>query len=452
MSNIDYVLTSKGVLSVAFEGKTFTITDKEPRFKRVYILADQGAQAPLSDREAVEFRDLLNPSAKIEKAMAPARAIMQIKVVHGVVTRNGETLHSAVARRIEAFVKDGLPYTPLLNFMQRCEANPNQESVLELYDFLDRTGLPITPDGHFLAYKGVTDDFKDCHTKTFDNSAGQTHEIPREAVDPDRRQECSYGFHVGAYQYATGFGTKVMRVKVDPADAVAVPLDHNAQKLRTRKYSVLDEYDTAKGEMPSPLYGEQGETFTKTSVTVSSDKGDLRDEVTLQVVAIISEITGCEDLRLEDSMSEYSNSEHMDIEIFTLINEKFNFELVFSCGDSIQEIVDSIKAAQAPVTRVTAYLTDTAKVLANIEDFLAEEDVPGDTNINMRDALSIKFHLDVKSYPHGSKTAKVAAWYMDQLGRDDLCRYAAKRGVVKNIEEARRIGKAETAKRLAKHD
>jgi len=43
--------------------------------------------------------------------------------------------------------------------------------------------------------------------------------------------------------YATNWGTKTVIVKVDPTDVVSVPNDHNFEKLRCTKYTVLSEFE-----------------------------------------------------------------------------------------------------------------------------------------------------------------------------------------------------------------
>lgn len=66
----------------------------------------------------------------------------------------------------------------------------------------------------------------------------------RGKVDDDRRKTCSYGFHVGRYNYAKDFRPNdghLMIVKVNPKDVVAVPLDHNDEKCRVCKYEVVGE-------------------------------------------------------------------------------------------------------------------------------------------------------------------------------------------------------------------
>ena len=130
---------------------------------------------------------------------------------------------------------DGLNIEPMIKFLDNLMENPSKKSVDELYSFLEYGNLPITPDGCFLAYKGVTTDFKDCHTRSFDNSVGAINEMPRNQVNDDPNAACSVGFHVGTFNYARGFGQETTIVKVDPADAVSVPHDHSCEKLRVRR-------------------------------------------------------------------------------------------------------------------------------------------------------------------------------------------------------------------------
>jgi bifunctional DNA-binding transcriptional regulator/antitoxin component of YhaV-PrlF toxin-antitoxin module len=67
--------------------------------------------------------------------------------------------------------------------------------------------------------------------------------MKRSEVDDDPAVTCSRGLHVAAFPYARDFypNGKMMEVKVNPMDVVAVPDDYNAQKMRVCKYVVLRE-------------------------------------------------------------------------------------------------------------------------------------------------------------------------------------------------------------------
>jgi hypothetical protein len=151
-------------------------------------------------------------------------------------------------------------------------SNPSMTSRNELFLFLEAANLPISEDGCFRAYKAVTSDFKDKHSRKFDNSPGVTLEMPRRDVDDNREQTCSYGFHAAAYEYAKGFmsgGDKLVAVKIHPADVVSVPSDYNNQKLRCCKYSVVFDIpgaadifkDQAYYQDESPIYNSEENSY-----------------------------------------------------------------------------------------------------------------------------------------------------------------------------------------------
>lgn len=164
-----------------------------------------------------------------------------LDLIDGIVYIDGQALPSELSDRIVAFKDNNLPYEPLLKFWEKLKQNPSFNSRQMLYKFLEHNGHPLTVEGNFIAYRGVTDDFKDCHTKTFDNSPGSTCEIDRNAVDDNPNNTCSYGLHVACHGYANGFGPRLVKVEVDPVDVVCVPTDYNGTKMRVCKFKVLSE-------------------------------------------------------------------------------------------------------------------------------------------------------------------------------------------------------------------
>jgi hypothetical protein len=159
---------------------------------------------------------------------------------------NGVEAPTALSNKIIKFSNEGLPYLPLLKFVERLQANPSYRAVNELYGFLEKNDHPITEEGTFIAYTRVRGDFKDIYSGTFDNSPGQVLEMPRNQVDENCNQTCSNGFHCSAWEYAhTQFASSdpatdiMLEVEVDPADVVSIPIDYNNAKMRVCRYKVL---------------------------------------------------------------------------------------------------------------------------------------------------------------------------------------------------------------------
>jgi hypothetical protein len=190
----------------------------------------------------------------VENVINPKDVVLEFG--KGNVTIKGETvfwkdreLHSALTKRMVAMIQDGFSVEPLVAFMDNLMENPSKRAVDELYGFLETNNLPITPDGHFLAYKKVKFDYTDCHTGTMDNSVGKVVEMERNAVDDNKERTCSEGLHFCSREYLNHFGgDRLVIVKVNPRDVVSIPVDYNNSKGRTCRYTVVDEIDKDKAD------------------------------------------------------------------------------------------------------------------------------------------------------------------------------------------------------------
>ena len=212
----------------------------------------------------------------IEKAVATF-SDGQVSIVNGKVMFEGEEVHGSISKRILEFMSKGLPFQPLVKFLENLMENPSMQSQQELYDFLEHENLPITEDGCFLAYKAVNSDFKDKWKGTFDNKVGQVCEMRRAKVDDNRGRGCSAGLHAGALNYVATYGSvdagdNIVIVKINPEDVVSVPSDCNCEKLRTCKYEVVGLY---QGELPKPLYKAE---FEEDSYLDEEEVSTIHDE------------------------------------------------------------------------------------------------------------------------------------------------------------------------------
>lgn len=158
-------------------------------------------------------------------------------------------LHSSLASRIIKMYQDGFPIEPMVKFMENLMENPSKRAVNELYGFLEKNSLPITPDGHFLAFKKVQNDYKDVYSGTMDNSVSKVVEMERNEVNDDQNVTCSTGLHFCSRDYLNHFGgERIVIVKINPRDVVSIPTDYNDSKGRACRYEVVDEIDKEKAD------------------------------------------------------------------------------------------------------------------------------------------------------------------------------------------------------------
>lgn len=157
----------------------------------------------------------------------------------------GKPMNNGLATRMIAMLQDEFPIEPLVNFMENLMTNPSKRAVDELYGFLEKNSLPITPDGHFLAYKKVRNDYLDIHSGTMNNAPGMIVEMERNEVDDNKDRTCSSGLHFCSQSYLPNFGNgydnRVVIVKINPRDVVSIPSDYNNAKGRACRYEVIGE-------------------------------------------------------------------------------------------------------------------------------------------------------------------------------------------------------------------
>jgi len=157
----------------------------------------------------------------------------------------GEELNGSLTDRIMKMLSSGFNADPLVQFMENLMENPSYKSREDLYRFMEHNNLPITSDGHLLAYKKVRDDYTDIHSGEFDNSPGSIITEDRSKVDDDSRKTCSKGLHFCSQDYLPHFNSiannRVVCVKVNPRDVVSVPYDYNNAKVRCCRYEVMED-------------------------------------------------------------------------------------------------------------------------------------------------------------------------------------------------------------------
>lgn len=270
------IISGDKTVSFILNSRHYIVPVNHPNYNRIRKAVETRDDAVLSKMD-----ELVNTVKAVAVAVQSSKSVAVQKRVtvdsNGRVFVDGEPLHNALATRIEDLMREGSPVDPLVKFLENLMENPSSSSVKELYDFLEHRNLPITEDGCFLAYKSVRGDFKDKYSGKFDNSVGKVVSLSRNAVDDNRDNECSHGLHVGALDYSgpNGWyhnsGDKVVICKVNPRDAVSVPRDHSAQKIRVCAYEVVAEYNSP---LEDGLYTSGGK---KTAVTSQPDVYDYVD-------------------------------------------------------------------------------------------------------------------------------------------------------------------------------
>lgn len=277
------IRSGNGSMTVTVEnnGKIapYTVTSEHPVYaKLTEAVKNNDPDTFLANYSVIKY---------VEKSFTSSKKLSSRVVVNtSGVYLDGELLNNSLSRRMMDMFGSGYPVDSLVKFLENLLENPSSRSIQELYDFLEHRNLPITEDGCFLAYKSVRSDYYSKASGTLKlikgitdssghiyNGVGEEIVCPRNQVDDERGNECSHGLHVGALAYSGpqgwyhGGNDKVVIVKINPKDAVSVPRDHNAQKLRVCAYTVLADYS-------APL---EKEVYTSVGNAVDTGWGSAQD-------------------------------------------------------------------------------------------------------------------------------------------------------------------------------
>lgn len=234
--NLSLIITANSV-TVYIDGRPYTYVKGSELYPAVYDAIRRNDEAGI--------RKIIN----IKQTVAAA-SFGLVTIENDELMFDGKPLHNALTERIVGLFRDGVDVTPFTKFLENLRKNPSKRAVDELYSWLERCNLPITPDGHFLAYKMVRSDFMDKYRGVFDNTPGNVCEMPRNEVDDDKERTCSDGLHFASRHYIESgsyghraSGDRMVVVKINPADVVSIPVDYEFSKGRTCRYEVVEEIE-----------------------------------------------------------------------------------------------------------------------------------------------------------------------------------------------------------------
>ena len=243
MTKINYILGADSI-TVYLKGKPITINKQAHTFDMV--LAAVKANDVVALEQAVNIRQgIVNGLSKTST---------KVRIEGSQIFYSDREVTGLIATRIFEVIRLGLDVQPMVLFLENLMKNPSKRAVDELFGFMEACTLPITEDGCFLAYKRVGDDYLSVHSGPqgrLDNTVGSVLEMERNMVDEDKNNTCSYGLHFCSYDYLKSFqGARIVVLKINPADVVAIPADYNNSKGRTCRYEVVDELPLDEYNLP----------------------------------------------------------------------------------------------------------------------------------------------------------------------------------------------------------
>lgn len=254
-------------------GETLTVTDNHPNFDKIrnYVIDMD------DDFSAEKASDDLTVLANLIHALDQklTRLSERITTDGTNIFFDGDQIDSSVAKYLmKALRADGavpsldtenpdtndddnksnVSWQAIVAFLEKLYQNSSKESIEHLYSFVQRYDLTIRPNGDFIAFKGLRDDYGSVYAgpgivdgvnyshASLPNLPGSVVEVSRSYVDTNPEEGCSTGLHAGTFEFAKQFSQgKLVAVAVNPRDVVSVPSDREYQKIRACRYEVLND-------------------------------------------------------------------------------------------------------------------------------------------------------------------------------------------------------------------
>lgn len=232
------------VASYFINGKVEVVNESHPNFLDIVTALGKG----------------IDPGQYLNPKFAVIELDDRVSVVQEALLFDGVPIHSSIARKILTYRREGRDPSGLVRFLERVNENPSEASRNNLFDWVEVHSLIIDDEGFIIGFKGVQTDLTSRNTGHavvngvamdghIPNDVGNIISMPRELVQTDPNVGCSYGLHVGTFDYARDWSSVVVLVKVDPADVVSVPNDAGFAKMRCCKYEVIEVHEGSRSRV-----------------------------------------------------------------------------------------------------------------------------------------------------------------------------------------------------------
>lgn len=302
---LPHILTGQS-LTVLLDGRSVAIPRSHANFDAIV--------------EAIQADDVDALRTQIDvKQAVTTWSTGRITIEDRVLSYNGEELNTGLTRKIIEFIRDGDERlaTPLLNFLDKVMLNPSRRAVQGLYDWVAASEMPIHEDGDILAWKIVQGDYFDYYSKMLDHSPGNVVEKPRNQCDEDADVTCSYGIHFCSFKYLPQYyqgdeSRRIMLVKIDPADVVAIPREYDTAKGRCCKLTVVQQVKEPEGFFPTrTVYFEDTNSKFRVGQKWSDNEGDVHTITSVDDDEVVTEYCGSRWIFDEDGRSTWASLEEL---------------------------------------------------------------------------------------------------------------------------------------------
>lgn len=237
-----FIMTPNGV-SGMIDMKPFNVNQSHQNFNAIV----EALKAEEWDR----IHDLINVTKQIAQSIRETggneNGRIQICSAAGVILFDGLEIRNTLVDRIIKMLADGFNVKPMCALLENC-MDLRKEVADRIFDWIEAGCMPITDDGCFLAFKRVNFDYTSFYDGKTMNAVGSWVRLPRSMCDDNQHNTCSSGLHFCSQGYLPSYhggDGRILVLKVNPKDVIAIPYEYGTAKGRACAYEVVTELSEA---------------------------------------------------------------------------------------------------------------------------------------------------------------------------------------------------------------
>lgn len=233
---MQYTLTAQTITIVDEQKNVHTLSIGD-KFKQVLDYIKAG--------KIQKVLTLLSPKAGVERVIKGIKILADDAIEYNK-KKYTEREYCGLIDYIIQCANRKTPYDYLLKFLDNLSLNPDANSRINLFMFMQQAGIKITENGYIASKKAVNHDYTSHHDHITLHRVGTFVSFPREKCDSNPNSACSTGLHSGGSSYVNSFNSssRYLVTIIHPKDVVCVPKDCTYQKMRACLYYIAGELDS----------------------------------------------------------------------------------------------------------------------------------------------------------------------------------------------------------------
>lgn len=262
---IPYILTGSVLILTKLDGTPLQVPSTHPNYHEVLELVTSPSTLNIYDLYTT-IEELVTPILRLKRISELDGAEVFLDNYGNIsctVDGKGIPVPQDVGKSIIELYESNGNIEPLINFLRKLDLNPDKDVANQLWGFIQSCGLSLTPEGNFLAYKNVNNDFTSVADSNTENNPGTVLRMPRGSVEKNPNRTCAPGLHFAAWGYLQHYawGRKTVLVSVSPRDVVSIPSDYNNQKGRACGYRIVREVEQPEELKHITYFDEDGTDY-----------------------------------------------------------------------------------------------------------------------------------------------------------------------------------------------